>query len=491
MRRDLREDRVGSASDDPHVRRQTLMQLDPERALPDLLTALNETDPFLVAAAETTLGRPGLSSHLLPHIDDERPGVRKGLLVALRRGGDAAGRQALASFFSDPDPTIRQAAIQWVAEERLHEFEDRLQASAARPPVTRELFESLLAARQILAGKIKTPKEEVGGEDYVAAIVSDDKQPATFQALGLRLLRPDHKALTANRLLRFLSGPDPDLRREAARTLRLRTDAAAQALLRKLAADSSQSTNLRADAVAGLANSASTIETQRTLVALLAQPALQRDVLRSLRGTVLPADLQTNLVSWWKGYDQKAALAGRELASQLTLRPASKGTFEALQTAATPRPASADGWVHLAKQPGDAAAGERIFFHAEGPRCYVCHRVGGRGGNIGPDLTTIGAALSTDKLADSILNPSREIAPQFANWLIVTRDGKTHSGIIVEEGPHSTVTLADNQGKLTVLPRPDIKERRNLPGSIMPDDLTKLLTPQDWIDLVAFLKQCK
>ena len=151
----------------------------------------------------------------------------------------------------------------------------------------------------------------------------------------------------------------------------------------------------------------------------------------------------------------------------------------------------AEGWLQLAKQGGDATAGERIFFHAEGPRCYACHRVGGRGGNIGPDLTTIGAALTPEKLVDSILTPSKEIAPQYASWLIATRDGKVHSGIIVEEGPHSTVTLADNQGKLTVIPRTQIDERRAQPGSIMPDNLTALLTPQDWTDLIAFLKQCK
>ena len=147
--------------------------------------------------------------------------------------------------------------------------------------------------------------------------------------------------------------------------------------------------------------------------------------------------------------------------------------------------------MHLAQQAGDTDAGERVFFHAKGPRCYVCHRVGGRGGNIGPDLSAIGAALSADKLVESILEPSKEIAPQFTSWLIATRDGKVRTGLIVDEGPNSTVTVADAQGKLEVIPRTEIEERRVQPGSIMPDKLVDLLTPQDWIDLLAYLKRLR
>ncbi len=479
---------------DPQVRMQTLLQLDPKVALNELLAALADPDPFLVAAAENTLGRPGQSSLLLPHISDARAGVRKGLLVALRRTGDPAAQQALATFLDDADPAIRQAAIQWVAEERLHEFENRLQASAAKAPVTRELFESLLAARPMLAGTVRNPRQEVSGEDYVSAVVVNGSQPAAFRALGLRLLRPDHKALTPDRLARFLADSDPDLRREAARTLRLRTDSPAQILLRRLASDPAQAAGLRADAIAGLAASNGTDETQRVLVAALADPALQRDAIRSLRGAILTPELQTRLETWWKGQGAKDLTAARELAAQLELtHVAAKDSARAkeLKHAATPRPSQPADWARLAEQPGDAFAGERIFFHSQGPRCYTCHRVGGRGGNIGPDLTTIGGSLTTAKLADSILAPSREIAPQFANWLLVTRDGKTHSGVIVEEGPNSTVTLADNQGKLTIVPRTEIEERRALPGSIMPDNLIELLTPQDWMDLLAFLKTCR
>jgi putative membrane-bound dehydrogenase-like protein len=482
---------------DAQVRMQTLLQLDPKNALDDLLQALTDPDSFLVSAAENALGKPGASSLLLPHIADARASVRKGVLIALRRSGDVEGRSALTRYLKDADPSIRAAAIQWVAEDGLREFEDRLQASAAESPVTRELFESLLAARQILAEGYRNPRNEVAGQDYVAAVVATDTQPAAFRALGLSLLKPDHATLTPTRLLQLLSDKDPSLRQETVRTLRLRTDAPAQDLLRNLAADRSKETALRADAANGLAGSITTPETQRVLVDLLKEPQLARDALRSLRGATLPPNLEANISNWWNGYEQKKSPAGREIACQLALHKfnpriqAHQARMKALLDFIPNRPTDAENWQRLANEQGDARTGERIFFQAEGPRCYVCHRVGGRGGNIGPDLTTIGAALSTEKLVDSILTPSREIAPQYANWLIATRDGKVHSGVIVEEGFNSTVTLADNQGKLTVIPRTQIDERRALPGSIMPDNLTSLLTPQDWTDLIAFLKRCK
>ncbi len=83
--------------------------------------------------------------------------------------------------------------------------------------------------------------------------------------------------------------------------------------------------------------------------------------------------------------------------------------------------------------------------------------------------------------------PSKEIAPQFVSWSIATHDGKVRTGLIVEEGPNSTVTIADSQGKLEVINRVTIEERHALATSIMPDNLHELMTVQEFRDLIAFL----
>ena len=112
----------------------------------------------------------------------------------------------------------------------------------------------------------------------------------------------------------------------------------------------------------------------------------------------------------------------------------------------------------------------------------------GRGGAVGPDLSTIGRARNREGLIDAILTPSKEIAPQFVAWQLVTTRGTVHTGVIVEEGPNSTVTLADAQGKLLTLKRTDIEERRPQLTSIMPDNLPLLMTPRELRDLLAFLQ---
>ena len=115
----------------------------------------------------------------------------------------------------------------------------------------------------------------------------------------------------------------------------------------------------------------------------------------------------------------------------------------------------------------------------------------GRGGSIGPDLSNIGASAARDKLIESILTPSKEIAPAYVSWFIATRDGKERSGVIVDEGPNSTITVADAQGHLEIIQRTTIEERHALPTSIMPDNLPALMTRQEFLDLLAFLGERK
>ena len=102
-------------------------------------------------------------------------------------------------------------------------------------------------------------------------------------------------------------------------------------------------------------------------------------------------------------------------------------------------------------------------------------------------VSKIGRGAAREKLIESILTPSKEIAPQFVACSIATRDGKTHTGLIVEEGAHSTITLADAEGKITVLKRQDVEERHALATSIMPDKLADQMTPREFVDLVEFL----
>jgi len=138
----------------------------------------------------------------------------------------------------------------------------------------------------------------------------------------------------------------------------------------------------------------------------------------------------------------------------------------------TKRPVSKADWLALLNRgrAADLEAGRRLFFHANGPACYKCHTVNGRGGRVGPDLSRIVESMNRIQLIQSILDPSAEIAPQFVSWSFETTAGQVLTGMIVHENEGKTV-VGDAEGKLTELKTIDIVQRVPQTKSVMPDKL--------------------
>jgi len=479
----------------PFVRTQAILRLRSQGSLKAIVPLLADRDPFLAGAALEVLGRPGNSGLLLSQVHSPDPKLRIGVLLALRRVGESDGRAHLPHFLEDADPGVRRAAIQWVGEEKLHQYADMARAAAYHPPVTREVFEAYLAALDYLTGRKRKPDDEPSGDEFIAKFLKDPAQPPTVRALSLRMVRADHPMLNPELLHHCLADRDSGVRAEALRILATRSDERAQEDLRQIAADKAADLSLRSLAIVGLANSASTSSrTRQVLFELLNQPKLACDALRSLRGMEATAENVDRVLKWWKeAAKQQPNELGRELPQLLLFvlkkdrRPEAKLATSQIESSAEARPKTEAQWQSALKSKGDASIGELVFFHPSGPRCFACHRIDGRGAAIGPDLSYVGRATSREKLIESILAPSKEIAPQFTSWQVVTQDGRVHIGMMVEEGPNSTVTLADNQGKLETIHRSQIEERHALPTSIMPDNLHELMTVKEFRDLIEFL----
>jgi putative heme-binding domain-containing protein len=470
---------------DAALRLNAILGLHSPELLRLIIPVLGESDPFLVSAAIEALGQPGNSAMLLEHAGDEQPKIRIGVLLALRRTGDAQGREAIPQFLDDADPSIRRAAIQWVAEDRLQEFVPRLEEAASKPPVTRELFEALLAAKDILAGVKRNPTDEPSGEEFILKILADERQGASLRAMALRSLRPDHPALAVARLQQLLDSSDAELRLEAIRTLGARPDAASQHVLRGIAADAQAEPAIRNEAVLGLAHSASSDATSRLLVALIndSNELLRREAMRSLRDASVRQEVADAIRSWLKKSDGSASEDEREQAELLFRVGSSKEPAG--------RIALLEHFGAAASKPGDATAGQRVFFHRNGPQCFVCHRVNGRGGAAGPDLSVIGRTLDREKLIRSVLEPSKDIAPQFTPWLFTLHNGQVLSGIILREDPRGTLTLADADGKSIDVNLADIDQRKALDKSIMPENIYDRMTRSEFCDLITYLTELK
>ena len=158
-------------------------------------------------------------------------------------------------------------------------------------------------------------------------------------------------------------------------------------------------------------------------------------------------------------------------------RKSAKATHEKLTQAALSRT-------------GNAERGRKVFFDKEKSQCVKCHQIANQGERIGPELTGVGKRFSRIHLIESILEPSRTIAPSFGTWAITLKNGKILNGVKIAED-EKTLTLADNQGQKQVLAKADIEEQNVSAVSTMPDGLELRLTEDEFVDLIAFLASQK
>src|SRR5205823_11351192 len=122
----------------------------------------------------------------------------------------------------------------------------------------------------------------------------------------------------------------------------------------------------------------------------------------------------------------------------------------------------------------------------EKSQCLKCHRLGSQGEQVGPELTGIGGRFSRIHIIESILEPSRTIAPSFETVALSLKDGSELSGILISE-KDGMLTLADNQGRKHLISRSTVTEQRIQSLSAMPEGLERGWTTEEFIDLIAFL----
>jgi putative heme-binding domain-containing protein len=147
--------------------------------------------------------------------------------------------------------------------------------------------------------------------------------------------------------------------------------------------------------------------------------------------------------------------------------------------------------IHAAlTRTGDPERGRRLFLDAAKSQCVKCHRVGDQGERIGPELTGVGSRFPRIHLIESILQPSRTVAPGYQAVLVTLRSGRVLTGVRTEE-TDGTLTLGDSQGNKHVLKKADIEQQQPQPASGMPDGLEKPLRTDEFVDLIAFLASLK
>ncbi|MFN8708927.1 MAG: hypothetical protein ACK50J_19775, partial [Planctomyces sp.] len=135
---------------------------------------------------------------------------------------------------------------------------------------------------------------------------------------------------------------------------------------------------------------------------------------------------------------------------------------------------------------GNASEGERIY-RSEQLGCIKCHSIAGAGGQVGPDMVSLGASAQPDYLLDSLLEPNAKVKENYHTTVIVTTEGKVLSGIQIQKSKEETrLRLADNS--VVTIPAADIEETAN-GVSLMPEGLVDALTDAEIVSLVRFLSE--
>src|SRR5205085_2348922 len=131
------------------------------------------------------------------------------------------------------------------------------------------------------------------------------------------------------------------------------------------------------------------------------------------------------------------------------------------------------------KPGGSIENGHKLF----AVNCVSCHKFKDEGRDLAPNLTGMGAHGPAELLVH-IVDPNRQVEPNFFSTSIETKDDLSYDGIIAREN-RSEVVLRNASGDFTI-PRNNIRSRRSTGLSLMPEGF-EALGGRGLRDLLAYL----
>jgi putative membrane-bound dehydrogenase-like protein len=144
-----------------------------------------------------------------------------------------------------------------------------------------------------------------------------------------------------------------------------------------------------------------------------------------------------------------------------------------------------DRYMPALKLAGNAKRGKMLFEK----NCATCHRLEAVGYEVGPNLAAM-QARGPESILVNVLDPNREVNPQYVDYIVETSDGRTLTGLLASETAVS-VTLKQPGGVLKTILRADIERIASSGLSLMPEGLEKTLDQQALADVIAYIMSVK
>jgi putative heme-binding domain-containing protein len=134
---------------------------------------------------------------------------------------------------------------------------------------------------------------------------------------------------------------------------------------------------------------------------------------------------------------------------------------------------------------GDFVRGKDVF-NRTSLVCSTCHVVNGKGGKLGPDLSTVGSYMTPESLLESLLNPNTDIKQGYETVILTRRDGTVTAGLLQRMAENATL-IRDTTGEVISVPASEIASVDTSPVSLMPPGLTSSLRRDELVDLMTYL----
>ena len=506
-----------------HVRRRAAEALGRARtrvAVPALLQALaaQEMDRFLFHALSYALLQIRDAPATKAGLASQNPTVVAACLYALQQmpEGNLTSAEVLPSLGS-MDDKLREAAMFVINQHGDWQEEIKAWVSAPR---TAEHSEALGRVVEHFAG-------EDWAQEWLGRELSESKDNDHRHVL-LKLMqgasRKELPAAWAEPLMKLLQQADQSLQLsalEVLKTARTQGHAKCEKLLRQLAADTDRSMPVRIGALAArttkeisegefslildqiktrsqslpaiLVGKTPTIPQLRSLAPLLSEVGiLERPALVKCFIGCDDSEVGAALVKALKMSDTYVSMPRALLLEVIAGMP--KPLRLEITTAISP-PAAAEQIVRLDElenslPAGDVSRGAALF---QSPRaaCMSCHPVGYKGGNLGPDLSKVGAVRTRRDLLESIAFPSASFVRSYEPMQVMLADGTTNYGILTNQDAESITLNLSAVLPVVRIPRTQIQSITPGTFSLMPQGLDRILGDQDLADIVAYLQSLK
>ncbi len=539
---------VSSLLSDPNLRTRYFAAMalahigDPRNleAVQTMLVENNNRDPIVRhAGIMAIVGIAKRNVELLPELGQfaasKQPAVRIAVAVALRK----LRSDFISKFLNDPNPRIALEAARAIYDLPLPNSMDALASKissyrANDPLVARSLWANAWLGKTTNANAIaefaaNPSRPESLRIDAIKILANWENPPSVDPFLGEWRPRPDRPATDArnaiaSRLERIASGPEPVVEQALAAIGTLNIENVNE-LLKSVVADQKRNGTARANALRSLFQTKSpdfeaTLDKLASTIDELPDPLCEQ-VIRLLgpqapeRATQIVAKItedpehdypriQSAVASLADAHSESAHaltldLVNRVVANKLpeevfldVIELARKSRDKRIQTAV-------NGYLKTLENADDPTAqfvntlcgghvekGKALFFGKTEVSCVRCHQVDGIGGEVGPDLSSIGIAKTRQYLLDSIVLPNKVIAEGYAQTVVLTEDGLLHTGLLKSESK-TEIVLLDADANIIRIPTNEIEETKKGLSS-MPVDLFEKLTPMEIRDLLEFLK---